>query len=116
LHELLVRGAGAGSLSSGEGVVGRGGATHPACGDEVEVDVRVVDGRIRELRWRAQACPASTAVAALAAEVLHDVPAADAVAHFEQAAAAVGGLAGHERHAIGLVGRALAAAVAEVTR
>lgn len=116
MQELLVRGTGAGALSAADGRFGTGAATHPACGDEVEVDVRIADDRIVALRWRAQACPASTAVAALAAATLCEVPAEAAVTRLEQAAAAAGGLAAHERHAVALVGRALAAAVAEATR
>lgn len=108
LREVMLRGSGSGSLT-GEGVnVGR--AEHPACGDEVVLHVRVAAGTIAELRWQAQACPATTAVAALAAEVLGGVECSGAAQLLRDELTRRGGLAGHERHAEGLVLRALGAA------
>jgi nitrogen fixation protein NifU and related proteins len=109
LRELLRAGEGAGDCT-GAGVV-IGSAEHPACGDIVQLSVRRENGLIHEVRWRAQACPATVAVAALAANVLREVPEATAARVVEAAIAADGGLAAHERHAAAIVLRALAAAV-----
>jgi NifU-like protein involved in Fe-S cluster formation len=108
LRELLVAGALAGECT-GDGVVA-GQAEHPVCGDRVQLSLRLAHGTIAEARWRAAGCPASVAVAALAAKVLAGVPIADAPSVLRAAIAAHGGLAAHERHAEAMVLRALAAA------
>jgi NifU-like protein involved in Fe-S cluster formation len=108
LHEVLVRGEGAGACA-GEGVRSAG-ATHPVCGDHVELSVRRSGAMILEVRWRAAGCPAAMAVAALAAKVLKDVAVVAAAEVLRQAVAAHGGLAAHERHAEAIVLRALAEA------
>ena len=64
LRALLLAAPGSGRLTGPE--VLSGGATHPVCGDEVEVDLRVADERVRDYRWRASGCPATTATAAAA--------------------------------------------------
>jgi nitrogen fixation NifU-like protein len=108
LRDVLVRGEGAGECT-GAGARA-GSASHPVCGDEVQLSVRV-DGRvIAAARWRASGCPASMAVAALAAQVLPGVDVADAPAVLRAAIAAHGGLAATERHAEALALRALAEA------
>lgn len=108
LREVLLAAAGMGDLT-GPGV-GSGHAEHPVCGDQVQLSVRRSDGRIAEVRWRASGCPASMAVAALAARVLVDVLAADAPTVLRTAIGEHGGLLPHERHAEALVLRALTAA------
>jgi NifU-like protein involved in Fe-S cluster formation len=87
-----------------------GSAEHPVCGDQVQLSLRLVDGRIGELRWRAAGCPASMAVAALAAQELTGVAPGAAAGALRAAIAAHGGLAAHERHAEAMVLRALAQA------
>jgi len=87
-----------------------GCAEHPVCGDQVQLSLRLADGRIGELRWRAAGCPASMAVAALAAQALTGVEPAAAPAALREAIVAHGGLAAHERHAESMVLRALAQA------
>lgn len=109
LRELLVAGAGMGELEGPDVRVGR--AEHPVCGDQVQLCVRRVGDRIVEMKWRAAGCPASMAVAALAAVALRDVPKGDAEAALRAAIASHGGLAAQERHAEAMVLRALAAAV-----
>ena len=112
LLAVLQAGAFAGDCVGNHVVVGR--AEHPVCGDEVQMGLRVVDGCVLEAAWRAQGCPATLAVAALAAQVLRSVP-VGAVPHtLTQAVAAHGGLAAAERHAEAMVQRALAAALAGV--
>ena len=108
LRELLVRGEGAGECT-GPGV-GRGVAEHPVCGDQVQLSVQVVAGAIADLRWRAAGCPASLAVAALAAKVLVGVPVPGAADALRAAIAGHGGLAAAERHAKALVLHTLTAA------
>lgn len=87
-----------------------GVAEHPVCGDQVQLSVRVDGGRLCDVRWRAAGCPASMAVAALAAEVLVDVAIGDAASALRAAVVARGGLETAERHAEALVLRALAQA------
>ena len=109
LREVLLIGAGVGDLV-GPGTA-QGVAEHPVCGDRVQLSVRHEGGTIREVRWRAVGCPASMAVAALAAKVLVDVSVAKAAAVLGAAIAAHGGLAAHEHHAEAMTLRALAAAL-----
>jgi NifU-like protein involved in Fe-S cluster formation len=108
LRQLSLAAEGSGDLV-GDGVR-RGSAGHPVCGDQVELSLRVVDGCIDALRWRASGCPAAMAVAALAAKALAGKPIANAASELHDAIDAHGGLAAHERHAEALVARALAAA------
>ena len=88
-----------------------GTAEHAVCGDVVQLSVRADGTRVLDVRWRAQGCPATVAVAALAAKTWRDVGLADAGAALHAALGAHGGLAAHERHAEALVLRALSAAV-----
>ncbi len=87
-----------------------GAAEHPVCGDRVELSCVVRDGAIADLRWLAAGCPASMAVAALAAKVLRGVQVKAAASALHVAIGAHGGLASVEQHAEALVLRALAAA------
>lgn len=99
---------GAGALT-GDGVR-TGSAEHPVCGDRVEIDVRLDGGTIAELRFRASGCPATQAVAALAAATLAGSAPAAAPARLRAALREHGDLAVHERHAEAIVVRALQAA------
>lgn len=110
LRELLTGAPGAGALTGPD--VGRGRGEHPVCGDEVEVDVRLQQQRIVDLRWRVRGCPASFAVAAAAATaVIGGAPAAAPQALRERLRQ-LGDLAPYERHAEAVFLRALAAACA----
>lgn len=82
-----------------------GRAEHPICGDELAVDVRIRDGRIEALAWRARGCPATLAVAGC----LHDAWVGASVADAAPALTSRlgGGLAAHEQHAKALALRAL---------
>lgn len=112
LRELLLAGDRCGALPGGAPGVGAGSAHHPACGDAVTLHVQVVAGRLAALQWQASACPAATAVATLAAADLVGASVAEAAVALDRAVAAGGGLLAHERHALPLVQRALAAALA----
>ncbi len=110
LRALATAAVGAGQLT-GAGV-GCGRSEHPVCGDEVEVDVQLAGDRIAALRWRAHGCPATVAVAAVAATVLVDGAVADVAGLLRLGLFARGDLAAAERHAEALFLRALHAAVA----
>lgn len=109
--------SGAGRLESEAGrPVLRGRAEHPVCGDEVEVDVHVVDGSILDLRWRAQGCPATHAVAAASPGALIGTQAAAAAESLRRTLEELGGLAHAERHAEAMFLRALQQALADGTK
>lgn len=108
LRELMLAAEGAGELEGD--AVRRGAADHPVCGDRVQLSVRFDGDAVAELRWRASGCPATMAVAALAARALVGCPEPRWPEALRAAITAHGGLAAHERHAEGLVLRALAAA------
>lgn len=105
LREVLVAGERMGDLEGPDVRVGH--AEHPVCGDRVQLSVRRAGDRIVEVKWRAAGCPASMAVAALAARVLVDVAIGEAVAVLRAAIVEYGGLAPHEKHAESMVLRAL---------
>jgi nitrogen fixation NifU-like protein len=107
LRELLLRGAGVGEFADGA----RGYAEHPVCGDRMELSVRVEDGLVRGVRWRASGCPASMALAALCSEVLVDVRVDAAPQAVLDGVAARGGLSRHEHHAQKMALAALAEAL-----
>jgi NifU-like protein involved in Fe-S cluster formation len=108
MRALARQAQGAGRLDAED--VTRGRAEHPVCGDELEVDVRIVDGSIAELAWRAVGCPATMAVAACLSRAWVGVAVVDAPAALDRTLGALGGLAAHERHAASLAARALEAA------
>jgi len=111
LRRVMIAAPGAGRLAGVDVRTGR--AEHPVCGDEVEVDFDLRDGVVQEFRWRASGCPATTAVAAAAADAWRrGVAVADLPAALQQRLAALGGLARHEHHAVALLLRAVAQAVA----
>lgn len=43
---------------------------NPLCGDEMEVHIRVEDGKIADLKWHGQGCAISQAAASIASEEL----------------------------------------------
>jgi nitrogen fixation protein NifU and related proteins len=108
LRDVLLRGEGAGECT--DPGARSGTAEHAVCGDLVQLSVLVAAGRLVDVRWRAAGCPASMAVAALAAKVLVGTPVAAAPQTLHTAIAAHGGLATAEGHAETLVLRALALA------
>jgi len=105
LREVLERGAGVGELVGDDAKSGF--AEHAVCGDQVQMSVRATGRQLHEVRWRASGCPASMAIAALAAEVLREVAVADIESTLREAIASRGGLQRHEQHAEKMVVRAL---------
>lgn len=98
-----------------------GSGEHPVCGDLVEVDVRLagVDpaggtgaATIAAVACRVDGCPAAVAVAALAVEFLPGIGAQEAAGRLAARLGELGGLAAHEHHAVAMVQRALAVAIA----
>jgi nitrogen fixation protein NifU and related proteins len=51
---------------------------NPLCGDEMEIQIRVEDGKIAELKWHGQGCAISQAAASIASEELIGMPLDDA--------------------------------------
>ncbi|HEX4735893.1 MAG TPA: iron-sulfur cluster assembly scaffold protein [Thermoleophilaceae bacterium] len=51
---------------------------NPLCGDEMEVQIKVEDGRIADLKWHGQGCAISQAAASIASEELIGMPVDDA--------------------------------------
>ena len=109
LRAVLERGFGAGELVGDD--VGHGFAEHVVCGDQLQLCVQHEHGMVRAVRWRASGCPASIALAALAAEVLVDVSADKLQQVLQAAIASHGGLQRHEHHAEAMLLRALRVAL-----
>jgi nitrogen fixation NifU-like protein len=51
---------------------------NPLCGDEMEVQIRVEDGKIADLKWHGQGCAISQAAASIASDELIGMPVDDA--------------------------------------
>ena len=51
---------------------------NPLCGDEMEVQIRVEDGKIADLKWHGQGCAISQAAASIASEELIGMDVEDA--------------------------------------
>jgi nitrogen fixation protein NifU and related proteins len=51
---------------------------NPLCGDEMELHIRVEDGKIADLKWHGQGCAISQAAASIASEELIGMPVDDA--------------------------------------
>src|SRR5204863_8852136 len=47
---------------------------NPLCGDEMEVQIRVEDGRIADLKWHGQGCAISQAAASIASGDMIGMP------------------------------------------
>jgi nitrogen fixation NifU-like protein len=53
---------------------------NPLCGDEMEVQIVVEDGKIADLKWHGQGCAISQAAASIASEELIGMPLDEAAA------------------------------------
>lgn len=90
----------------------RGRAENPACGDLLELELAIRDGRVADVRFMAHGCSSLIAVASLAASSLPGLGLADARQFdLDGAVARAGGLPRNRRHAISLVSEALRAAL-----
>lgn len=113
LRRVMLAAKGCGELT-GEGVAG-GRAEHPICGDVVELQVRLLEGRVAEVAWRARGCVACMAVTAAAWQVLPGGAPGEARLRLKEHLDRLGGLQPYERHAENLVLRAFGQAVGEAT-
>lgn len=86
-------------------------AEDPACGDELSLDLRVVDGIIDAARFRARGCSGAVAVGSALATLLPGRPArADALAR-DALEAELGGVPANKRHVLRLALRTFEAAI-----
>jgi nitrogen fixation NifU-like protein len=51
---------------------------NPLCGDEMTVELKVEDGKIKDLKWHGQGCAISQAAASIASEELIGMPVGEA--------------------------------------
>lgn len=88
---------------------------NPACGDVLELTLKVTGGRIDEIRFRAKGCVASMACASALTELVRGATADEArELKREELVAAVGGLPRASIHASHLAMEALNAALAKI--
>ena len=60
------------------GATGTGSDANPSCGDRTTITLRVVDGRVAELRFRTFGCTAAIAAASVLTELATGLPVEDA--------------------------------------
>jgi len=90
-------------------------AENPACGDIMQLTLRLADGRIAEARYRTRGCVASIACGSALTEMLLGLtPAQAAELQREGIVAAVGGLPKESAHASYLAIDALKAALKQI--
>lgn len=90
---------------------------NPACGDVLKLSLKVVDGRVSDVRFLAKGCVPSIACASALTELVQGKTIADARAlQREQLVEAVGGLPPASSHAGHLAIDALHAALDRLTR
>ncbi len=91
----------------------RGHATDPACGDELELDLRVEADRIAAVRFRARGCIGAIAVGSALTTLLPGRPAAPDSVSREEIETALGMVPTTKRHALRLGVNTLAAALTQ---
>jgi NifU-like protein involved in Fe-S cluster formation len=90
---------------------------NPACGDVMQLSVKLHDGRIEDARFRTRGCVASIACGSVLTEMLRGRTPAEAKAiRREEVVAGVGGLSNESMHASHLAMDALNAVLAGITR
>jgi nitrogen fixation NifU-like protein len=87
---------------------------NPACGDRLRLSLRVEDGCVQEVRFRAKGCVPAIACGSKLAEMLHGVQVAQANFTREQLVQELGGLPQASEHASHLAMDALKLAMAEL--
>jgi nitrogen fixation protein NifU and related proteins len=89
---------------------------NPVCGDVVRLSLKIAEGRITEIRFRAKGCVPSMACASALTELVRGKPPAEARAlRREELIAAVGGLPQASSHAAQLALDVLAAALRQLS-
>jgi len=95
-----------------EGANARGRAQNPGCGDDVELSLKVEDGRVVEARFRASGCVAAIACASRTTELVRGMSLVEALAvDAGRLSAELEGLPPQSRHAAKICVRALRAAL-----
>jgi nitrogen fixation NifU-like protein len=90
---------------------------NPACGDTLKLTVRVVNGRIEEIRFQAKGCVASIACASAMTELVREKTVEEARRlRREEIVEAVGGLPQASMHASHLAMDALGAMLKQVPK
>ena len=88
---------------------------NPACGDIMQLTLKLADGRIAEARYRTRGCVAAIACGSALTEMLIGLtPAEAAMLKRDVVVAAVGGLPGESTHASHLAMDALRAALKQI--
>jgi nitrogen fixation NifU-like protein len=88
---------------------------NPACGDIMQLTLKLADGRIAEARYRTRGCVAAIACGSALTEMLIDLTPAEAAGLRREAlVSAVGGLPDESIHASHLAMDALKAALTQV--
>ncbi len=89
---------------------------NPACGDILRVSIKVRDGHISDVRFRARGCVAAIACGAQLADMIHDKPITEARAiKNEELIEALGGLPTTSFHASQLAIEALNRALKQLS-
>jgi nitrogen fixation NifU-like protein len=92
-------------------------AENPVCGDRLHVWLRVVDGRVAEMRWRADGCAPAIAAASVTSELIVGMPLSEALSlGRERISGALGGLPPRKAHASALAASAVQRAVASLPK
>lgn len=92
----------------------RAEAENPVCGDRLRVWLRIQDGVVVEMRWKAEGCAPAIAAASMASEMVAGMPVADARSlGRENIARALGGLPPRKAHAAVLAASAIERALAQ---
>ncbi|MGH2448371.1 MAG: iron-sulfur cluster assembly scaffold protein [Chloroflexota bacterium] len=89
-----------------------GEAENPVCGDKLHIWIRVKDGQIEAMTWRAEGCVPTIAAASAVSEMVRRMPVAEARSlDRARIAQAIGGIPARKAHAAQLVETALRNAV-----
>ena len=93
---------------------GTGEYGSPVCGDTMRVTIRVVDGKLAEVKWRTLGCGAAIASSSAMSEMATGMTVAEAESlSREQVAGVLGGLPEAKLHCSNLAADALRAAIAD---
>jgi nitrogen fixation NifU-like protein len=96
-----------------EGADAEAEAENPVCGDRLHVWLRVKDGRVEQMRWRAEACAPAIAAASVTSDLVTGMRVGEAMAvNRARIISALGGLPARKTHAAVLVVSALHEALA----
>jgi NifU-like protein involved in Fe-S cluster formation len=86
----------------------QGAATDAACGDELELDLRVEGGRIAEARFRVRGCSGAIAAGSALVTLLPGRAARPDTVTRAEIEATLGGIPANKRHVLRLAERVLA--------